>query len=196
MKKVSNEEARSLVPRSPKKIVILDRDGIINEDSPAYIKSKEEFVFLPGSIDAIVQLTAAGYRIGVATNQSGIARDLYGEVQLAEIHDKMIAGIALAGGRIDEIMYCPHAPDEHCQCRKPKPGMLLDLARKFDCDARDLVFIGDKITDIQAAEQAGAQAVLVLSTMTKIDEFSTYHHVPVYDSLQQYVHALLGTAKS
>lgn len=164
-------------------VIILDRDGIINEDSPYYIKSEDEFIFLPGSVDAIARLTAAGYRMGVATNQSGVSRGYYDEAKLAVIHEKMMYHVLAAGGRIDEIAYCSHLPDDECMCRKPKPGMLFDLAARFVCTTRDLVFIGDKITDIQAAEAAGARPILVVSPMTDQDSLQAYPHVPVFSSL-------------
>ncbi len=154
-------------PRQTLPVIILDRDGVINEDSPHYIKSVEEFVFLPGSIEAIVRLHLAGYQIGVATNQSGLARGFYDEVTLTSIHEKMLHQVLSAGGSIDEIIYCPHLPEAGCDCRKPRPGMLIELSRRFGCQTRDLIFIGDKMTDVQAALAVGATPMMVTSPMTE-----------------------------
>ncbi|MDP3705859.1 MAG: D-glycero-beta-D-manno-heptose 1,7-bisphosphate 7-phosphatase [Legionellaceae bacterium] len=172
-------------------VIILDRDGIINEDSPYYIKSEDEFIFLPGSVEAIARLTASGYRIGVATNQSGVSRGYYSEAKLAAIHEKMMYHVLAAGGRIDEIVYCLHMPEDECLCRKPNPGMLFELASRFACAPSDLIFIGDKITDIQAAEAAGAKPMLVLSSMTDQNTLQSYPHVPVFSSLAECVECLI-----
>lgn len=169
---------------TPLPIVVLDRDGIINEDSPHYIKSVDEFIMLPGSAEAIAQLYAAGYRVGVATNQSGIARGLYDRETLTAIHAKMHEQVRAAGGEIEEIAYCPHLPEEACACRKPQPGLLLELAERFECEPEDMIFIGDKLTDIQAAEAVGARPMLILSSMTDEQVTQMYPDVPVYHSLQ------------
>lgn len=168
-------------------IVVLDRDGIINEDSPHYIKSVDEFIMLPGSAEAIAQLHVAGYRVGVATNQSGIARGLYDTKTLTAIHAKMQEQVRAAGGEIEEIVYCPHLPEEACSCRKPKPGLLLELAERFECVPEDMIFIGDKLTDIQAAEAVGARAMLILSSMTDKQTTQMYPDVPTYHSLKDCV---------
>ena len=179
--------------KNSKKIVLLDRDGIINEDSPNYIKSVDEFIFLPGSIDAIVRLTKAGYQIGVATNQSGVSRGYYDERMLAAIHEKMLTQIRAAGGNIEAIEYCPHRPEEGCLCRKPKPGMLYTLAKRLNCSLTDVPFIGDKISDLDAALAAGAKPVMVVSSWTDKDTMRlSYSHVPVFDSLALCVEGLLA----
>ncbi len=172
-------------------VIILDRDGIINEDSPYYIKSEDEFIFLPGSIEAIARLCAAGYRIGVATNQSGVSRGYYSEAKLAAIHEKMMYHVLEADGRIDEIVYCLHLPEVNCRCRKPNPGMLFDLATRFFCKPSDMIFIGDMITDIQAAESAGAKPILVVSSMTGQNTLQDYPHVQVFNSLANCVDSIL-----
>lgn len=151
--------------RKPR-VVILDRDGIINYDSFNYIKSPDEFIFLPKSVEAIAKLTTAGYKIGVATNQSGVGRGYYSHKMLSDIHAKMLDGVNQAGGRIDAIEYCPHLPQEECKCRKPEPGMLISLASKFQVAPEDMIFIGDKFTDIKAAVSIGARPFLVYSPMT------------------------------
>ena len=175
------------------KLIILDRDGIINQDSLQYIKSPDEFILFPDSAHAIARLNRAGYRVAVATNQSGVARGLYSEMQLKAIHDKMLAGIQLAGGRIDAIEYCPHMPDSGCACRKPKPGLLHNIAKRFDCSLENVPFVGDRVSDIQAAEAAGAMPIMVPSSMTNRDALIAYPHVPVYSSLANYVDYLLAS---
>ena len=145
------------------KLVILDRDGTINHDSDQYIKSVEEWRPLKGSIEAIARLTQAGYRIVVATNQSGIARGLFDTATLIAIHEHLQRAVAQAGGRIDAFFFCPHAADSDCECRKPKPGMLLEIARRFNVSLAAVYMVGDAPRDLQAAAAAGARPVLVLT---------------------------------
>ena len=145
------------------KLVILDRDGTINHDSEHYIKSLEEWRPLKGSLEAIARLTQAGYRIVVATNQSGIARGLFSTRTLFDIHDVIQRSALQAGGRIDAFFFCPHAADAGCQCRKPQPGMLLEVARRFNIALEDTYMVGDGLRDVQAAAAAGARPVLVLT---------------------------------
>ena len=155
-----------------KKLIILDRDGVINQDSLHYIKSPDEFILLPGSCEAIARLTGAGYIVAIATNQSGIARGYYDEVQLAAIHDKMISSVQAVGGRIDFVIHCPHMPDAGCDCRKPKPGMLLAIAKHFDCPLLGVPFVGDRVSDIQTAESVGALPRIVLAVKKFISPFT------------------------
>lgn len=171
--------------------ILLDRDGIINQDSLHYIKSVDEFILIPDSVEAIVRLTKAGYRIGVATNQSGVSRGLYTEEVLCSIHQKMLQEVHDAGGEIHAIEYCIHLPSEHCACRKPQPGMLLNLAKRLNCSLSQVPFVGDRVSDIQAALVAGAKPIMVLSSMTDKVGLKAYPEVPVYDSLAQYVNQLL-----
>jgi len=145
------------------KFVILDRDGTVNHDSDQYIKSPEEWRPIKGSMEAIARLTQAGYRIVVATNQSGIARGLFDMTTLNLIHDAMHRAAAQAGGRIDAIFFCPHAADSDCECRKPRPGMLLEIARRFNVPLDEVHMVGDAVRDLQAAAAAGARPVLVLT---------------------------------
>lgn len=173
------------------KVVLLDRDGVINQDSIHYIKSAEEFIPIPGSIEAIARLTQAGYRIGVATNQSGVSRGYYNEEELGAIHEKMLGLVRAQGGEIEAIEYCIHMPDEHCSCRKPGTGMLLALAKRLDCSLSEVFFIGDRVSDIQAAEAAGAKPIMVLSPMTDRIGLQTYLHVPIFNSLALCVEHLL-----
>ena len=145
------------------KLIILDRDGVINQDSPSYIKSPEEWKPIPGSLEAIALLNQAGYRVLVATNQSGVGRGLFEMATLNEIHDKMHRALGMLGGRIDGIFYCPHAQDAGCSCRKPKPGLLEEISRRFGVSLEGVPFIGDSLRDLQAATAVGAQPVLVLT---------------------------------
>lgn len=145
------------------KLVILDRDGTINHDSDHYIKSLAEWRPIKGSIEGIARLTQAGYRIVVATNQSGIARGLFDTSTLIAIHDSLQRAVAQAGGRIDAFFFCPHAADSECDCRKPKPGMLLEVGRRFNASLRDAYMVGDAQRDLEAAAAAGARPVLVLT---------------------------------
>jgi D-glycero-D-manno-heptose 1,7-bisphosphate phosphatase len=145
------------------KLVILDRDGTINHDSDAYIKSPAEWRPIEGSLEAIARLTQAGVRIVVATNQSGIARGLFDTATLIAIHDTLQRAAVQAGGRIDAFFFCPHAADSACKCRKPEPGMLLEVARRFNISLENTYVVGDALRDVQAAAAAGARPVLVLT---------------------------------
>ena len=145
------------------KLVILDRDGVINHDSDQFIKSPEEWLPLPGSLEAIARLTQWGYRVVVATNQSGIGRGLFDMSALNAIHDKMIKAVALAGGRIDSIFFCPHAADSTCECRKPRPGMLREVAMRYNVDLKGVPALGDSLRDLQAGVAVGCQPYLVLT---------------------------------
>lgn len=176
------------------RLILLDRDGVINQDSVHYIKSPDEFISFPESLKAIARLSAAGYQIAIATNQSGVSRGLYSETELALIHQKMIREVEAVGGRIDAIEYCIHLPEEHCLCRKPQPGMLFALAKKFKCSLAQVPFIGDRVSDIQAALAAGASPVMVLSSMTDRSGLIDYPDVPVFQSLAEYVDHLLAQA--
>lgn len=173
------------------KLIILDRDGIINQDSMHYIKSPSEYVLIPGSVQAIARLTAAGYRIGVATNQSGVARGYYDEAMLALIHEKMTNSVRDAGGCIDLVVYCPHMPDSGCACRKPKPGLLHKISNHFGCSLIGVPFVGDRVSDIQAAEAVGAKPIMVLSSMTDKASLAAFSYVPTFNSLADYVDELL-----
>jgi D-glycero-D-manno-heptose 1,7-bisphosphate phosphatase len=141
--------------------IILDRDGVINYDSIEYIKSPEEWLPIPGSLEAIAQLNRSGFHVLVVTNQSGVARGLYNLEILDQIHEKMMHELAAVGGYIDEIFFCPHHPEEACDCRKPKPGMLHEIAAKYPLQLENTFFIGDSISDIKAAEAAGCLPILV-----------------------------------
>jgi len=145
------------------KLVILDRDGVVNYDSKQFIKSPAEWRPIPGSIDAIAKLSQAGYRVIIATNQSGIGRGLFDMDTLNAIHEKMHRTVQQAGGRIDAIFYCPHAIEADCQCRKPRTGMFERIAGCFNVDLVGTPSVGDSLRDLQAAAAVGARPLLVLT---------------------------------
>jgi D-glycero-D-manno-heptose 1,7-bisphosphate phosphatase len=178
------------------KLVILDRDGVINEDSDAYIKSPQEWRPIPGSIEAIVRLHRADWHVVVATNQSGVARGLFDLDTLMEIHARMHRAVKDAGAEIDAVFFCPHGADDGCACRKPRPGLFLDIARRLRIDLHGVPAIGDALRDVQAARAAGASPLLVTTgkgaqTMHDPAFDST---VPVYRDLATAVDALLAVS--
>ncbi len=164
--------------------VLLDRDGVINHDSDDYIKSPDEWTPIDGSLEAIALFNQQGYKVIVITNQSGLSRGYYDQGTLAEMHQKMQRLAAAEGGKIDGIFVCPHGPDDGCSCRKPEPGLLLQFAEQNKVSLKDIYFIGDKLSDIKAATNAGAKPLLVktgkgkktLQTNPKIN-------VPVFENL-------------
>ena len=143
------------------KLVILDRDGVINVDSSNFIKSPNEWQPIPGSLEAIAQLNQHGYRVVVATNQSGIARGLFDMATLNAIHEKMHRALAQVGGRIDALFYCPHAADDKCDCRKPNTGMIKEIGRRFSIELNNVYGVGDAFRDLQAFSDAGCKPILV-----------------------------------
>lgn len=145
------------------KLIILDRDGVINHDSVQFIKSPEEWRPIDGSLEAIALLNQWGWRVVVASNQSGIGRGLFGMDTLNAIHDKMIKSLARVGGRIDAIFFCPHPADSTCDCRKPKPGMFRQIADRFNVDLHGVPAVGDSLRDVQAGVAAGCTPYLVLT---------------------------------
>ena len=176
------------------KLIILDRDGVINFDSPNYIKSPEEWLPIPGSLEAIARLHHAGYCVTVATNQSGVGRGLYDIATLEAIHHKMQQAIKILGGRIDTIFYCPHTPQDNCACRKPKSGLLLQIAQHYQIELNNIPAVGDSLRDIQAAQAVGCKAVLVLTGNGKevVAMEPTPSNVEVADDLAAYVNQLLN----
>jgi D-glycero-D-manno-heptose 1,7-bisphosphate phosphatase len=143
------------------KLIILDRDGVINYDSDDFIKSPDEWIPIPGSLEAIARLNQADYRVVVSTNQSGIARGLFNIVTLNAIHQKLHASAQQVGAHIDAIFFCPHAADDNCDCRKPKPGMLQEIARRFDVSLKGVPTVGDSLRDLQAGYVSGCVPYLV-----------------------------------
>ena len=166
--------------------IILDRDGVINQDSSAYIKSPGEWIPIPGSLETIARLSRSGVRILVATNQSGLGRGFYSLATLGRIHAKMCSAVASSGGRIEAIFFCPHAPWEHCRCRKPAPGLIEAAIRRYRLIADETLVIGDSLRDIQAARAARTRPVLVqtgngLATLARGDP--SLVGVPVFRDL-------------
>ena len=143
------------------KLVVLDRDGVINYDSVHFIKSTNEWIPIPGSLEAIALLNQSGYRVAVATNQSGISRGLFDMVTLNAIHDKMHRALGQLGGRVDAMFYCPHSAEENCSCRKPKPGMMEEIGHRFGMDMKGVPIVGDALRDLQAGAVLGMQPILV-----------------------------------
>jgi D-glycero-D-manno-heptose 1,7-bisphosphate phosphatase len=147
------------VPR----ILVLDRDGVINHDSDDYIKSPDEWLPIAGSPEAIARMCKAGWRTVVASNQSGVARGLFSMSTLAAINQKMCAMIERAGGLIDAIFFCPHAPNAGCDCRKPRPGMLQEVLDRYRVTPGEIIFVGDQMRDLLAARAIGCRFILVLT---------------------------------
>lgn len=175
-------------------LVILDRDGVINQDSDDYIKSPDEFIVIPGSLEAIARLNHAGHRVIVATNQSGIGRKLFDVEMLLRIHERLYRQLAEVGGTLEAIFFCPHAPRDRCRCRKPRPGMLNDISRRLNRSLLDVPVVGDKPSDIGAAREAGAQPILVRTgkgSTTEADGGDHLAGVPVHDDLAAVVDDLL-----
>lgn len=175
------------------KLVILDRDGVINYDSDDYIKSVDEFVFLPGSLEAIARLNQAGFRVAVATNQSGVGRGYYDLDTLNAMHAKLTRALAAIGGQIEVIAYCPHSPDDQCECRKPKAGMLLDIGRRLNASLDGVPVIGDSLRDLESARSVGAYPILVKTGKGErtLAKGKGLEGVPVFDNLAEAVDALL-----
>jgi D-glycero-D-manno-heptose 1,7-bisphosphate phosphatase len=144
-----------------KRLVILDRDGVINRDSREFVKSADEWLPLDGSIEAIAALSRAGFVVAVASNQSGLARGIFDTSALAAMHGKLHDLVAAAGGRVDHIAICPHGPDDDCDCRKPRPGLLHQIGRRFDTSLAGIPVVGDSLRDIQAAASVAARPILV-----------------------------------
>ena len=170
-------------------MIIIDRDGVINQDSEDYIKSADEWIPIPGSLEAICRLKKAGYLVTIASNQSGLARGLYNEETLQQIHDKMDRMLAARGASIDGIFYCPHSPRANCVCRKPKPGLLIQIARQFNIDLSVTSFVGDSISDIQAAQMVNALPILVRTGNGEyvMQNYPEAIDVPVFDNLAHFV---------
>ncbi len=178
------------------RLIILDRDGVINVDSDDYIKSPDEFVPIPGSLEAIAKLTQAGWRVVVATNQSGIARGYYDLAMLQRIHDKLHRLLGAYGGEIEAIFFCPHGPDDGCDCRKPKPGLFHEIEARLQMSLQGVPAVGDSLRDLQAARAVGAKPLLVRtgkgeSTLAKGEGLEG---IPVFADLQAAVEELLGGA--
>lgn len=197
---------KSLKPKQ-QRLIILDRDGVINRGSTSYITHPKEWEALPGSLEAIAQLCRADYRVVVITNQAGIAKDLYTINTLNRIHQKMLDELQAVGGELSAIFFCPHADEQNCKCRKPKPGLFLELAQRLQCDLSETFAVGDSLRDLQAAHSAGAKPVLVKTgngTETEkilkeqtIQKELNVSEIPIYNDLAEFVNTLLaGETKS
>jgi D-glycero-D-manno-heptose 1,7-bisphosphate phosphatase len=174
-----------------KQLIILDRDGVINEDSDDYVKSPDEWQPIPGSLEAIKKLNDAGKIVVVATNQSGVGRGLFSQSTLDAMHDKLHHLLRGLGAQVDHIFSCIHTPENNCGCRKPKPGMILAAMEKFNAPLNKTIVVGDSKRDLEAAHAAGCESVLVktgkgIRTLAKSDIES-----PVFENLMTFVDALL-----
>ena len=177
------------------KIIILDRDGVINQDSDNFIKSVDEFIPLSGSIEAIVKLKEAGYKVFIATNQSGIFRGYYDEATLHAMHEKLANLLNEYNVKIDGIEFCPHGPDDQCDCRKPKAGMYLEIAKQANLtDYSDIIVVGDSLRDLQAAQSIGAQPNLVKTGKGErtLKNGEGLKNIPVYNDLLDFVNQFLN----
>ncbi len=176
------------------KLIILDRDGVINVDSTHFIRSPDDWKPIPGSLDAIARLYQMGYRVVVATNQSGVGRGLFDMATLNAIHDKMMKAVTAAGGRIDAIFFCPHAADQNCDCRKPNSGMFREIAERFNANLNGVPTVGDSMRDLLAGQELGVKPYLVLTgkgQLTRKDpQFPP--DTPIYPDLAAVVTALAG----
>ncbi len=178
------------------RLVILDRDGVINYDSEQFIKTPEEWRPIPGSLEAIASLNQAGFRVVVASNQSGVGRGLLDMATLNAIHAKMHAMLARVGGRIEAVFFCPHAADSRCACRKPKPGLLLEIGLRYHVDLVGVPVIGDSLRDLQAARAVGAAPILVRTGkgMLTLQTGGLPEATRVFDDLAEVARALLAEA--
>ena len=177
------------------KTIILDRDGVINQDSDNFIKSPDEWIPIPGSLDAIARLNHAGYLVYIATNQSGIARGLFDIETLNAIHLKLHTELQKIGGRVQAILFCPHGPNEACECRKPKPGLYEEVAKRTQSPLTEVPVVGDSYRDIEAALSVHSQPILVLTgkgKRTLKEHHDQLNGIPICKDLAQVVDKLLG----
>ena len=178
------------------KSVILDRDGVINEDSAGYIKSLAEWVPISGSLQAIADLSKSGFSVFVITNQSGIGRGLIKREQLTEIHHYLLKVVESAGGKIEQVLFCPHHPDEGCGCRKPATGMLQKITQNYTVDFTKSYLIGDRLSDLYLGDHVGAQSILVLTGAGKETEaqLPQPHSYPIFANLAAAANSILQIA--
>lgn len=183
-------------------LLILDRDGVINEDSDAYIRSLDDWIPIPGSIEAIADLSRAGYRVAIATNQSGLSRGFFTLDTLEKIHAGLCDQVEQQGGSIAGIFYCPHLPEEGCSCRKPATGLLQAIETELNEPAAGAYFIGDSLKDLQTAHAHGCVPILVrtgkgLATLAALKaneaELDQLCKTPVYDNLWDASRAILSS---
>jgi D-glycero-D-manno-heptose 1,7-bisphosphate phosphatase len=179
-------------------LIILDRDGVINYDSDAFIKTPDEWSPIPGSLEAIAQLNAANIKVAVASNQSGIGRGLITPEALTAIHQKMFSALKDVRGHIDYLVFCPHLPEANCACRKPKPGLLQNIAEYFNYSLTNVPVIGDAWRDLQAAQAVNAQPILVLTgkgKSTRQNHAADLNHISVYPNLATAVAEILSNRR-
>ena len=174
------------------KLVILDRDGVINRDSPEYVKSPDEWQPYPGSLEAISRLHRNHYRVIVATNQSGISRNLFSLSMLHRIHQKMIAMVNEKGGQIDAVFFCPHRPEDLCSCRKPQPGLLLEASSRLNVSLAGVPFVGDKASDLAAARAVNALPILIQRSRSVGQREARHEEALTYSNLTPFVEDLLA----
>ena len=178
------------------RLLILDRDGVINEESADFVKSPQEWQPIPGSLEAIARASHAGCRIVVASNQSGLARGLLDIDALNQIHQRMLQELAAVGGTIDAFFFCPHGPDDNCDCRKPNTGLLEEISRRLRVPLTDVPVVADRLSDVQAARGVGARPILVLTgrgKQTLHDSGDTLTDIAVFPNLAAVVEHLLTT---
>jgi D-glycero-D-manno-heptose 1,7-bisphosphate phosphatase len=172
---------------------LLDRDGVINEDSGEFIKSVTEWRPIPGSLEGIADLHRAGFRVVVVTNQSGVGRGLFTEEVLRDIHGRMRDAVERAGGALAGIYYCPHTPDAGCDCRKPRVGLLRRIERELECSLERVPFVGDRVSDVDAADVVGARPILVRTgTGAATAEALRGRAIEVFDDLRGAARALIA----
>ena len=181
------------------KLIILDRDGVLNHDSDAYVKSADEWLPIPGSAEAVGRLCAAGYQVAIATNQSGLARGYFSQAELDAMHQKMSAVAAAHGGTFAHIAWCPHGPDDQCDCRKPLPGLIHQIEKALGVAAQNAWMIGDSLRDLQAGQAAGCQVALVKTgkgerSLTQLQTDPQLQESPVFDDLADFTDWLLQQA--
>lgn len=177
------------------KLIILNRDGVINQDSDELIKSPEEWIAIPGSLKAISRLNRAGYQLVVITNQSGLGRGLFNIKTLNAIHDKMHQQLSELSGHVESILFCPHRAEDNCDCRKPKPGLYIDLQKRLGISLTGVNVVGDSLQDCQAAQEVGASPVLVRTGKGEdtISSAIGLDNIPVFDDLATFTQHLLST---
>jgi D-glycero-D-manno-heptose 1,7-bisphosphate phosphatase len=181
------------------KICILDRDGVINHDSDEFIKSPAEWIPIPGSLEAIAKLNHAGYRVFVVTNQSGLGRGYFTIETLNEIHHKMLDALQKSGGKIEAILFCPHSPSDNCDCRKPKNGLLLEIAERIQQPLDHSYLVGDSLRDVLSAWSVNAKPILVKTgkgEKTLKEHKNELGETPIFDNLEQAVDWIIEKTES
>ncbi len=181
--------------RKKPRLVILDRDGVINEERGDFIRTADQWRPLPGSLEAIARLSRAGIPVAVATNQSGVGRGLMSAGELAAVHDRLLQAVSEAGGELAGVFFCPHAPSDHCRCRKPLPGLLLQIEAALGLAVAGQYMVGDSLRDLQAASAAGALPALVRTGFGRATEqrLAAQSDVRIFDDLSVFAGWLLET---